>query len=316
MEKRKIIIDCDPGVDDAIALAYAAANPDTFEVLAVTTFAGNQNIDIVTKNALDLTALFHLDVPVAKGMPEPLVSKPLHAGDFHGKNGLGNCVIPSSDKKPEKEMAVFFLKDLLTQIPEGEKVTLICTAPMTNIALLLKLFPEVKEKIREIIFMGGAAVCGNQTPSAEFNIYVDAEAAKIVFQSQIPLVMCGLDVTRKCVLTRAQILKMCQSGHKIARLCADMAGYTLENTSNKYRGVTSIHDVVPFMYLTHPEIFVTKKAVLDVECSDCASRGRTICDFNWWKYEEEDMKNLVLMDADSKRFQEYLIEALYELECL
>ena len=313
MEKRKIIIDCDPGVDDAIALAYVAANPEAFEVLAVTTFAGNQNIDIVTKNALDLTSLFHLDVPVAKGMAEPLVSKPLHAPEFHGENGLGNCVIPASEKKPQEEMAVFFLRNLLMELPEEEKITMICTAPMTNIALLLKLFPEVKQKIREIIFMGGAAVSGNQTPSAEFNIYVDAEAAKIVFQSGLPLVMCGLDVTEKCVLTRAQILKLCQSGHKIAQLCGNMVGYTLENTSNKYRGVVSIHDVVPFMYLTHPEIFIPKKAVLDVECSDCASRGRTICDFNWWKYEEEDMKNLVIMDADSKLFQEYLIEALYEL---
>lgn len=104
---------------------------------------------------------------------------------------------------------------------------------------------------------------------------------------------------------------MCQSNNRIARFCGNMAGYSLAN-GNKYRGNVSIHDAVPFMYLTHPELFVAKKAVLDVECSDCASRGRTICDFRWWQHEESE-ENVVLMDADGARFQEYLIEAIYEL---
>ena len=118
--------------------------------------------------------------------------------------------------------------------------------------------------------------------------------------------MCGLDATEKCALTASQIEKMCQSNNRIARFCGDMAGYSLAN-GNKYRGNVSIHDAVPFMYLTHPELFVAKKAVLDVECSDCASRGRTICDFRWWQHEESE-ENVVLMDADGARFQEYLIE--------
>ena len=192
-----------------------------------------------------------------------------------------------------------------------DRITLICTAPLTNVALLLKVFPEVKEKIQEILLMGGAVAGGNVTASAEFNIYEDPESARIVFRSGIPVVMCGLDATEKCALTASQVEKMCQSNNRIARFCGNMAGYSLAN-GNKYRGNVSIHDAVPFMYLTHPELFVAKKAVLDVECSDCASRGRTICDFRWWQHEESE-ENVVLMDADGARFQEYLIEAIYEL---
>lgn len=312
MEKRKIIMDCDPGIDDAIALAYAAAHPEAFDLLAVTTVAGNQTIEKVTRNALDLTALYKLNVPVAAGMVEPIVREPQTASEFHGKNGLGDCTIPKSDAEPVKEMAVFYIKKLLTELPEGEKVTLICTAPLTNIGILLKIYPEVKNKIQEIILMGGAIAGGNATASAEFNIYVDPEAARIVFKSGVPVVMCGLDVTEKCALTANQIRKLSQSdNNKVAKLCGDMTAYSLAN-GNKFRGKVSIHDAVPFMYLNHPEIFKIQKAVLDVDCSDGVSAGRTIADFRWWTYEEKD-ENIAVMDADAAKFQEYLIEAIYEL---
>lgn len=312
-ERRKIIIDCDPGVDDALALAYAAASQDTFEILAVTTVSGNQTIEKVTRNALDLTEFYGLDVPVAKGMEGPIVREAIFAPETHGETGLGLCVLPPSARQPEKENAVFYLHRLLTELPEGEKITLIPTGPLTNIGLLLRLFPEIKNKIQEIIFMGGAANGGNITPSAEYNIYSDPEAAKIVFHSGIPLIMCGLDVTLKCALTRRQVAKLCQSGHTVAKACGEMAVFTLENTSSKYRGMVSIHDVVPYMYLTHPEIFSSERAILDVDCSEGPSLGRTICDFRWWKHDEEETNCLVLTDADSSKFQEYLITALYEL---
>ena len=311
MKRRKIIIDCDPGIDDSIALAYAADHPEAFEILAVTTVAGNQTLDKVTRNALDILAFYKQDVPVAAGMSEPIVRELQTAADFHGENGLGDCVIPHSDTEPVKEMAVFYIKKLIDELPEEEKVTLICTAPLTNIGLLFKIYPEVKSKIQEIILMGGAVAGGNVTPSAEFNIYVDPEAAGIVFRSGIPMVMCGLDVTEKCALTRSQIQKLSQSDNKVARLCGEMAGYSLTNGS-KYKGKVSIHDAVPYMYLTHPEIFKIQKVMLDVDCSDGVSAGRTIADFRWWMYEEEK-ENIAVMDADTSKFQEYLIEALYDL---
>lgn len=311
-EKIKVIMDCDPGIDDGIALAYAAAHQDEIELLAVTTFAGNQTIDKVTKNALELVDFYGLKVPVARGQERPLVKEVIHAEEFHGETGLGHCVLPETGTKAASDNAVFFIREILDDLPEGQQVTFIETAPMTNLALLLRVFPEVKDKIRRIVFMGGAVKGGNVTPAAEFNIYADPEAAKIVFEAGIPLVMCGLDATMKCNLTRNQIMKLCQSGNPVARACGDMAGYVFENSS-KYRCVASIHDAVPFMYLLHPEFFKMEKAILDVDCSDGAGRGAMLCDFRWWLHDEEKIKDMILTDADTESFQQELFEAIYSV---
>ena len=305
-------MDCDPGIDDGIALAYAAAHQDEIELLAVTTFAGNQTIDKVTKNALELVDFYGLKVPVARGQERPLVKEVIHAEEFHGETGLGHCVLPETGTKAASDNAVFFIREILDDLPEGQQVTFIETAPMTNLALLLRVFPEVKDKIRRIVFMGGAVKGGNVTPAVEFNIYADPEAAKIVFEAGIPLVMCGLDATMKCNLTRNQIMKLCQSGNPVARACGDMAGYVLENSS-KYRCVASIHDAVPFMYLLHPEFFKMEKAILDVDCSDGAGRGAMLCDFRWWLHDEEKIKDMILTDADTESFQQELFEAIYSV---
>ena len=233
-EKIKVIMDCDPGIDDGIALAYAAAHQDEIELLAVTTFAGNQTIDKVTKNALELVDFYGLKVPVARGQERPLVKEVIHAEEFHGETGLGHCVLPETGTKAASDNAVFFIREILDDLPEGQQVTFIETAPMTNLALLLRVFPEVKDKIRRIVFMGGAVKGGNVTPAAEFNIYADPEAAKIVFEAGIPLVMCGLDATMKCNLTRNQIMKLCQSGNPVARACGDMAGFIQIPLRGKY----------------------------------------------------------------------------------
>lgn len=313
MKKRKLIIDCDPGVDDALMLAYAAAHRDEFEILAVTTVCGNQDIEKVTENALKLTAFYGMDVPVAKGIGAPLVKPPQYAPETHGESGLGSCTLPASFQNAEEEPAVLFMHRILAGLPEGEEAVLAATGPLTNIAVLLKLFPEVKKKIREILFMGGSLCGGNVTPAAEFNFYADPEAAKIVLHSQIPLIMCGLDVTEKCTLTRHQILKLCQSGYPAARACGDMMGFSLENTSEKYRGETSVHDVVPLMYLVHPEIFRGAPQILDVDCSDGPSRGAVLGGFRWWRNEETEANVFSLTEADTEKFQEYLITALYTL---
>ena len=144
-DRIKVIMDCDPGIDDGIALAYAAAHQDELELLAITTFAGNATIDKVTKNALELADFYGLKVPVAKGQERPLVKEPLHAEEFHGETGLGHCVLPETKKELASDNAVLFIRDILNDLPEGEQVTVIETAPMTNLALLLRIFPEVKE---------------------------------------------------------------------------------------------------------------------------------------------------------------------------
>lgn len=318
MKKRKIIIDCSPGVDDAIALAYAASKRDALEVLAVTTAAGKQSAEAAAGNALDLTAFFGLDAPVSQGMAEPMARKASaaeteYAKRFHGENGLGGITLPRSSRKATEEQAVFYLKKILTALSEGEQAALVCTGALTNIAFLLKLFPGVKEKIQEILIAGGAAGTGNITACAEFNMYTDPEAARVVFDAGIPLIFCGLNAAEKCTLTRRQILKLCQSPSPVAAACGDMAGYSLENTSDKYRGMTNMGSVVPLMYLVNPEIFSRRRTLPAVDCSDGQGRGTVNFDFRWWEREEEELRDLVLIDAEGSRFQEELILALYEL---
>ena len=161
--------------------------------------------------------------------------------------------------------------------------------------------------------MGGSLSGGNVTDAAEFNFFADPEAAYMVLHEGVPLVMCGLDVTEQCTLSRNQILKLCQSGNRIAKLCGDMLGYSLENTSEKYRGETSVHDAVPVMYLLHPEIFKGSKKILTVDCSEGSARGAVLGGFRWWQHEEEDANAFVLTEADKDRFREILITSLYEL---
>ncbi len=172
--------------------------------------------------------------------------------------------------------------------------------------------------------------------------YVDPEAAQIVCKSGIPLVMCGLDVTTQCFLTKNQIAKLCQSNNEVAKVCGDMAGFYISQPYNKYKGTVNVHDAVPFMYLVHPEFFSGEKAKISTDCSegvdavpfmylvhpeffsgekakistDCSegvSRGSTLCDFRWWNYEEEELNALVLTKADTEQFQQHLISAIYEL---
>ena len=253
MKKRKVIIDCDPGADDGVMLAFAAANQDKLEILGVTTVSGNQDVYIVTRNALDLTELFGLDVPVVRGIDGSCSSRCRMAGNNAGRRE-GRRMQPSPIQEKRRrnvENGILYMSRVLEELPPGEKVTIVATGPLTNIAFLLRIFPEVKDQIEQVVFMGGSLSGGNYTEAAEFNFYKDPEAAEMVFHENIPLVMCGLDVTEKCTLTRKQLLKLCQSGKSEARLCGDMLGFCLENSPEKFRGEISVHDVVPVMYLLH-----------------------------------------------------------------
>lgn len=164
-------------------------------------------------------------------------------------------------------------------------------------------------RIREIVFSCGACM----TASAQSHLYADPEAAGIVFQSGIPLVICGREAGSRCTLTRNQILKLCQSKSPFARLAGDLAGFSLENTSDRYRGETGIYGAVPFVYLLHPGLFTGERTLADVDCSWGKGRGTALCDLRWWEHEPEDMNASVLLGADAAGFQEELITAFYEL---
>lgn len=312
-QKRKLIIDCDFGIDESMALALLGANKDVLEPLGITVVNGRRDVDKAAAFISDMCITFGIGLPVAKGMREPLVREESTEKNIIWESWDMKFPDSGKSKKAEDKCGVFYLKELLNSLPEKEKTTLVTMGPLTNIAVLFKMFPEVKNKIQEILIAGGAALGGDVSPSAEFNVYTDPEAAKIVFHSGIPIMMFGLDVTEKCCLTRKQAMKLGQSPMPSARLCGDMAGFLLENTEDKYRGKISINGAAPVMYLIHPEIFKGEKAILDVDCSEGVSRGRTVCDLRWWMHSPEEMASLVFMDADEARFQEYLISALYEV---
>ena len=311
--KRKIIMDCDPGIDDAVALCLAAARPDAFDIVGITTVAGNQTIEKVTENALRLVDFYKLDILVAKGAGTPVLRPPVTASDIHGKNGLGDVEIPAAKRRTVQENAVVFMNKLFQQLPEGEKITLIPTGPLTNVALLFDVFPEVKEKVEEIVLMGGAAVGGNVTSASEFNIYEDPEAAAIVFNSGVPIVMCGLDATHLCGIEREKAQDLVDNGGEIAQAVGKMVQFYLNSPAYRDKKAACIHDAATFMYLLHPEIFKGVKMPISVDCSDGPMRGNTLCDMRG-KVPEEELHVTVLMDADEEKFQEYLLKAVWELD--
>lgn len=310
--KRKILMDCDPGVDDAVALCLAAAHPEAFEFLGITTVAGNQTIEKVTENALRLSSFLGLNVPVAMGARTPLLRAPLTASEVHGKNGLGNVELPAS-AQTAREHAVLFLRDALCGLPAGEQATLVPTGPLTNIALLLHVFPEVRERIAQIVLMGGAACGGNITATAEFNIYEDPEAAAIVFDSGLPIVMCGLDATAKCGLDRAAADALAGGTGKASRAVGGMLQFYLNAGAYRGRPMASIHDASTFMYLLHPEIYRGCRTTVRVDCSEGFNRGMTVCDLRGREPAAEPSVT-VLLDADGAKFQEYLLDAVRTLD--
>ena len=199
MNPLPIILDCDPGHDDALAMILAAHNP-ALKLLGITTVSGNGGISKVTLNARRVATLARITVPIAQGCGKSLLGAFEEASDIHGESALDGAELPDP-KVPLSEMhAVELIASLVRE--SSEPVTLVATGPLTNIALFLKMYPQLKEKVAEIVFMGGSATRGNRTPYAEFNIWMDPEAADVVLRSGLPLTMCGLDVTHQALVTK------------------------------------------------------------------------------------------------------------------
>lgn len=312
--KEKIWIDCDPGIDDAVALAMAAASRDVLEICGISTVSGNQTIRRVTENALQLSAFLGMeDVPVVAGAKGPLVRSVEVAGDIHGKTGLGNYELPKTEKKPASVEGVRFMRDFLLSLPKGEQLTLVPTGPLTNVALLLLLYPEVKEKIRRIVLMGGSSVGGNVTAAAEFNIWADPEAAGVVFGCTFPIVMCGLDVTMKCGLTLTQIDALKQSSEPVLHAYGEILGF-YGNTTESERGdeLVFIHDAVTLLYLTNPELFSGIPVEVSVDCTK-EKRGKTDCT-ECIPFDEQNPSVLMLNQVNLPEFQKTLLQKLNSLK--
>ena len=277
MDRIKLILDCDVGHDDAVALMVAAKHP-ALELLGVTAVAGNQTLDKTLPNTLHVCQHLGLDVPVYGGMSLPMVRDQVTAGDVHGESGLDGPVFePLTWKKAEAEHAVNYL--IRTLMDSDGDVTLVPVAPLSNIAMAMRLEPRIVPKIKRIVMMGGAYGLGNTTPAAEFNVFVDPEAAHVVFTSGVPIVMMGLDLTNQALADMSVIERMEAIGNKAGKLFGDIMRFTFKSQAVNGLSAGPVHDVTAVVYLFAPEVFTTRPAYVEVELNHGPSYGRTVCDF-------------------------------------
>jgi len=301
MSKKPVIIDCDPGYDDALALVLALGN-EALDIRAITTVAGNVPLERTYKNAVRITEYFGKDIRIGCGAAKPLVRE-LETGEMvHSPSGLGGVNIPEDVKMPHKENAIEVIRSVLEETEE--KVTLIPVGPLTNIALFLSQYPELKEKIGEIAIMGGAAAEGNRTASAEYNIYADAEAAKIVFDSELPIVMAGLDVTNHFQILPDEFnlyRDMGKAGIFVSEVLENYYEFYKTLNNDIFKG-PAIHDMVPIAYVIDSTTCKGKQYHVDVECQGEFTYGRTVVDFGGELGEKENAKNVkVLFECDRDR---------------
>ena len=310
---KNIILDCDPGHDDALAMMLAIAS-DKVKLLAVTTSAGNQTPDKTLNNAMRLLTLMKReDIPVAGGNQTPLVKELATAGNVHGKSGLDGADLPDPDFEAQSMTAIELIAQTLRN--SKDQVTLVVTGPMTNAALFLRVYPDLaKEKIDQIVFMGGAMGLGNWTPSVEFNIFVDPEAAKIVLNFGIPMVMAPLNVTHQ-----AQILKNEIEHVKTIKNPVGQAFYGLLNFFEIYHEDPKwgfqgapLHDPCTIAWIIDPSLFETKKMNVDVEAEGELVRGETVCDY--YDLTGKPHNTEVLLGIDRSRCIKLIDESLAKFD--
>jgi inosine-uridine nucleoside N-ribohydrolase len=300
-----ILLDCDPGHDDAIALLLALASPEV-ELLGVTTVAGNQTLDKTTANAIRVLEFSgRTDIQVAAGADRPLLRAQYVAADVHGETGLDGPDLPPAQGEPVAQHAVDFLAD---RIRAAERpVTLIPTGPLTNVALLLALHPDARPE--RIVLMGGAIAEGNVTPAAEFNIWCDPEAAARVFGSGLDVTMVGLDVTHKALFTEAHV-------GRLAGRVGEMVAELLRFYGNFHRQVygfdgSPIHDAVAVAYVLDSGLVETLERNVEIDTDSDLCRGRTVVDL--WRRTTREPNAHVGVEIDSDGFLELLIERLNSL---
>ncbi len=275
---RSVILDCDPGHDDALAIALAVVRPE-LDVLAITTVAGNAALSATTRNAGRILALLGRDdIPVAAGADRPLVREPWVPVEFHGESGLDGADLPEPAHPPVDATAVELTAGLL-RAASGPPVTLIATGPLTNIALLLDAAPGLRERIGSISLMGGSLGAGNTTASAEFNIWADPDAADTVFRSGIPIRMAGLDVTHQALVLPADVARLEGLGNRAGRVFADLMRFFAIHHRDRYGWAgPPVHDAVAVAWLLEPGLVDSRRLRVDVEIGDGLTRGRTVAD--------------------------------------
>lgn len=274
----RIILDCDPGHDDALAMLLAAGDPRV-ELVAVTTCAGNQTVEKVTRNALSVAAIGGIDVPVAAGAQVPLVRPQMVAPDIHGDSGLDGPVLPAAKREPEAAHAVDVIIDEVMAAPPGT-ITLVPTGPLTNIALAMAKEPQIVGRVKRVVLMGGAYTRGNRTPAAEFNIIADPEAAQAVFAGAWPVTMVGLDLTHQALATPEVIERIRAIGSELSDFVVEILKF-FGTTYLEHQGFTSppVHDLCCVAWVADPNVFTTQSAFVAVELTGTWTTGMTVTDF-------------------------------------
>ena len=298
--------DTDIGVDDAAAL-LVLGKLEQVEVKGISAVAGNVPLYHTYDNARRVSQLIGLSVPVYKGADKPLFKELEAAANVHGENGLGGVELPPS-QAPETTEAAW---DALYRaaVEAGGALEVVAVGPLTNLAIAIGKYPRLKTLIRRILIMGGAAKGGNVTPSAEFNIYVDPHAAQMVFQSGIPVVMCGLDVTHRAYLTAEELAEIGSHDTPVCRFFRDSTEALLRFHEERGESGIILHDICPVLFLTHPQVFQGQEAGVFVETRGTITNGKTVTDL--WSDKEFPVKNtFVVLDVDRPAFVSLVQDAI------
>ena len=308
MPKTPVIIDCDPGHDDAMALMLALASPE-LEVVAVTTVAGNQTLDKVTANAIRVLDVVDAhDIPVAAGADRPLIHNTARVADeVHGDTGLDGPDLPPPSRDPEPIHAVELMARELRKRP----LTLIPVGPLTNIALLIAMYPDLVENIQDIVVMGGAIGLGNVTPSAEFNVWCDPEAAKRVFESDADVSMIGLDVTHQAMLSAERAEALRETGHAGAVVADLHAFYRRFHLEVYGHDDTPVHDALAVAHVIDPKILRTTQLNVELDVTQGPCRGRTVVD--QLRRTDRPANAHVAVEVDADRFIDLLTDRIGSL---
>jgi purine nucleosidase len=294
----KMLLDCDPGLDDALALLLAHGDPN-IDLVAVTTVGGNVSVEKTTRNALELREYLGFpEVPVAAGAGEPLKGDTKNAEYVHGEGGLGNVTLPAATISASGQHAVDLILETVHSAP-GE-IHLVATGPLTNVALALARDPQLVDLVASFTIMGGSYTRGNATPAAEFNIYADPDAASAVFNAGWRVTMVGLDLTLQAIVDEGIVDRMHQLGRLGVELVAPLATFWTNPLDDDWDG-QALHDVCAVAYVARPDLFVAKPARVDVELDGTFTRGETVVDFHSVK-----PNALVPMKLDVPGFWDYV----------
>lgn len=313
MAPRKIIIDTDPGQDDAVAILLALASPEDVEVLGITAVAGNVPLELTAKNARIVCELAcKTDVPVFAGCDRPLGRDLVTAEHVHGKTGLDGPSLPDPQMPLQEKHAVDFIIETVRAHDAGT-ITICPLGPLTNIATAFQRAPDIVEKVQQVVLMGGAYFeVGNITPAAEFNVYVDPEAADIVFKSGVDIVVMPLDVTHKALVTKPRNDAFRALDTPVGIAVAEMTDFFERFDKEKYGSAGApLHDPCVTAYLIRPDLFTGRHINVEVETSSDLTMGMTVAD--WWRVTDRPANAMFMGDIDADGFFDLLTERLARL---